>query len=212
MDSNNAFSNYLISRKNQVGLALAILVVVLHIAFGFGALWPVAAIAAYGAGAALTPPPKQAALPPAPVVPTPQLLDETLAKTSNQLRSARPPERVVVKAHELEENIRFVLSEWDHLEPTPQHRQTMWDVVTVYYPEVVTTYLDAPQFRDESAVAVVLDSLGTLERAAERIKQGILQDNLRALDSQAQFLKGELGDLPGIEDGYHDGGRYDTDS
>ena len=68
MASNNSFSNFLVSRKNQVGLLLAILVVVLHIAFGFGPFWPVAAIAAWGAGAALTPPPKQQALPPAQVL------------------------------------------------------------------------------------------------------------------------------------------------
>lgn len=203
-------SNYLLSRKNQVGLLLAILVVTLHIAIGFGALWPVAAVAAYGAGALLTPPPKQKKLPPPPVTPTPQLLADALRETSSKLSGARPPERVVEQMRALESNVRFVLGEWDHLEPTPQHRQTMWDVVKVYYPEVTATYLDAPQFRDERAVDVMVDSLSTLTSAVGRIKNGILGDNLRLMDSQAQFLRSQLGALPGLDSGL-DSGAWDAD-
>lgn len=203
----NSVSNFLVSRKNQVGLVLAILVVALHIAFGFGPLWPVAAAAAWGAGVALTQPPKQQALPPAPLVPTPELLRSKLQETSAQLRQARPPRPVLAQVTELEQNVHFVLGQWDHLQPTPDHRQTMWNIVQVYYPEVVGTYLGAPQFRDAQAVSVVVDSLGTLTRAAGRIRQGILDDNLRAMDSQAQYLRGELGDLPGLDDGYTSGPR-----
>lgn len=209
MASNNSFSNFLVSRKNQVGLLLAILVVVLHIAFGFGPFWPVAAIAAWGAGAALTPPPKQQALPPAPVS-TPQLLEDSMRATTARLLGANPPRPVVDQAAELGRNVEFVLSEWDHLEPTPEHRQTMWNVVMVYFPEVVDTYLDAPQFRDPSAVRVVVDSLSTLTRAAGRVRQGILDDNLRAMDSQAQYLRSKLGDLPGLDSGYLSGNGYDS--
>lgn len=209
MASNNSFSNFLVSRKNQVGLLLAILVVVLHIAFGLGPLWPVAAIAAWGAGAALTPPPKQQALPPAQVS-TPQLLEDSMRETTARLLGANPPRPVVDQAAELGRNVAFVLSQWDHLEPTPEHRQTMWNVVKVYFPEVVDTYLDAPQFRDPSAVRVVVDSLSTLTRAAGRVRQGILDDNLRAMDSQAQYLRSELGDLPGLDSGYFSDDRYDS--
>ncbi|QYH19785.1 hypothetical protein JKI95_01085 [Corynebacterium aquatimens] len=202
MDTNNAFANFLVSRRNQVGLLLAILVVVLHLAFGLGYLWPLATVAAYGAGVALTPPPKQKELPPAPVTPTPVLLDQALTETSKRLFSAGPPTPILAQVRELENNVRFVLSQWDHLEPTPKHRQTMWNIVKVYYPEITTTYLDAPQFRDQSAVNVMVDSLSTLTQAAGRIKAGILDDNLRAMDSQAQFLRNELGALPGLDGGY----------
>ena len=54
-----------------------------------------------------------------------------------------------------------------------------------------------------------MDSLTTLTRAAERVQQGILDDNLRAMDSQAQFLRQELGELPGLDDSYHGGSGYD---
>ncbi|MEH0146664.1 hypothetical protein V6D40_03155 [Corynebacterium sp. Q4381] len=207
MDSSKA-TNYLLSRKNQVGLLVAILVVVLHIAFNFGPLWPVAAIAAYGAGAVLTPPPKQRALPSA-TTPTPTLLDDALNRTAAQLRQAAAPAAVVRQAQELESNVRFVLGEWDHLTPTPEHRQTMWDVVKVYYPEVTQTYLAAPQRQDPRAVAVVTDSLSTLTSAVGRIKQGIVDDNLRAMDSQAKFLRNQLGALPGLDGGEEIAGRYD---
>lgn len=203
-------NNYLVSRKNQVGLLLAILVVVLHIAFGFGAFWPVAALAAYGAGAALTPPGQQQALPA--LTPTPQLLDAALQETTAKLVRARPPRAVLAMAQELERNVRFVLTEWDHLEPTPEHRQTMWNVVKVYYPEITTTYLDAPQYQDSRAAAVMVDSLSTLSNAAGRIKSGILDDNLRAMDSQAQFLRNELGALPGLVDGFDEADGYDRRS
>ncbi|SDS10432.1 hypothetical protein [Corynebacterium timonense] len=215
--SGGGFSEFLRSRKNQVGMVCAILVVVLHIAFGLGFLWPIAAVAAYGAGAALTPPQKQKELPPAPLVPTPQLLEDAYRRTTAQLRQAEPVDDVLYQAYALEDNIRFVLGQWEHLEPTPQHRQTIWNIVKIYYPEVVGTYLAAPNFREERAVAVVVDSLSTLTQAAERIKNGIVEDNLRAMDSQANFLRVELGELPGLDDAYSnddapDPGGYDRPS
>ena len=209
MDSNK----YLLSRKNQVGLLLAILVVVLHIVLGFGALWPVAAVAAYGAGAALTPPakPRQEALP-APIIPTTQQLDDVMRHTSRTLASARAPKVVMDEVRVLEDNARFVFSQWDHLEPTPQHRQTMWNVLKVYYPETAATYLKAPQYREGEAAQVMAETIRTLSDAIDRIKKGILEDNLRALDSQAQYLRNELGALPGLDDGFEEAEGYDQRS
>lgn len=203
----SAIGRYFVSAKNQVGMVLAILVIVLHLVVGLGDLWPVAALAAYGAGAALAPAPKRRELTES--QPTPVVLEESLRRTSAQLAMARPPREVMAQSETLQEYVRFVLAEWDHLEPTPEHRQTIWNVVQVYYPEVVKTYLEAPQYRDPAAVSVVVDSLSTLTRAAWRIRQGILDDNLRAMDSQAQFLRQELGDLPGLDDSYHGGAGYD---
>nr|WP_256478267.1 hypothetical protein [Corynebacterium stercoris] len=188
-------------------MLLAIIVVALHLAFGLGYLWPLATAAAYGAGVALTPPPKQQALPPAPVTPTPVILGQALQETSSRLFNAGSPTPVLAQVKELESNARFVLSEWDHLEPTPEHRQTMWNIIKVYYPEVTATYLDAPQFRDKSAVNVMVDSLSTLTEAVGRIKNGVLQDNLRAMDSQAQFLRNEFGALPGLDTSYPEADR-----
>lgn len=195
----NGFEDYLASHKNQVGLLLAILVVVVHIAVGLGPYWAIAAAAAYGAGAVLTPAPKQKELE-APVVPTPVLLGDSLRKTTGRLFKARPPAAIVRGAQELEANVGFVLGEWDRLEATPDHRQTMWNIVQVYYPQITDTYLEGAAYRDPRAVAVMADSLGTLSSAAGRIKQGILDDNLRAMDSQAQYLRAQLGALPGLDD------------
>lgn len=208
-NSSGTPGSFLVSRRNQVGLLLAILVVTLHIAIGLGFLWPVAAVAAYGAGVALTPPEKPKELPPPPMTPTPIVLEDAMRETSGRLYKAGPPSAVMNQVKDLEANIRFVLKEWDHLQPTPEHRQTMWNVVKVYYPEVTSTYLNVPQFRDEAAVRVVVDSLTTLTNAVARIKKGILDDNLRAMDSQAQFLRGEFGALPGLDDDLPGPGGYD---
>lgn len=195
----SGFEDYLASRKNQVGLLLAILVVVLHIAVGLGPYWAIAAAAAYGAGAVLTPAPKQKELE-APVMPTPVLLGNSLRETSDRLFKALPPAPIVRGAKELEANVGFVLGEWNRLEATPDHRQTMWNIVQVYYPQITETYLEGAAYRDPRAVAVMADSLATLSDAAGRIKQGILDDNLRAMDSQAQYLRSQLGALPGLDD------------
>lgn len=55
-------------RANLVGVVLAALTVVAHVAVGLGVLWPVVAAAPWGAGAALTPPEKPKQLPPPPAV------------------------------------------------------------------------------------------------------------------------------------------------
>ena len=80
--SGNAVARYFASAKNQVGLVLAILVVVLHLVVGIGIYWPVAALAAYGAGAALTPARKPKELTPAPAEPTPVVLERSLQELS----------------------------------------------------------------------------------------------------------------------------------
>ena len=64
---------------------------------------------------------------------------------------------------------------------------------------MITTYLDAPQYRSPEAADVVTGSLATLTTAAAKVKRGILDQNLRALDSQARMLREAFGDLPGLD-------------
>lgn len=194
--------SFFTSRKNLVGMTLATLVIVLHLAFGFGFLWPVAAAAAWGAGVALTPAPKRNELeaPKQPMLPAPVQLENKLEETLRPLFRVRPPRPVGPQARELEQNLHFVLEHWDDLESAPQHQQNIWNIVNIYLPEVVTTYLDAPQYRSPEAAEVMAGSLGTLTSAAAKVKQGILDQNLRAMDSQARTLREAFGDLPGLED------------
>ncbi len=194
--------SFFTSRKNLVGMTLATLVIVLHLALGLGFLWPVAAAAAWGAGVALTPSPKRKELeaPKQPMLPAPVQLEEKLEETLRPLFRVRPPRPVGPQARELEQNLRFVFEHWEDLESAPQHQQNIWNIVNIYLPEVVTTYLDAPQYRSQEAADVMAGSLGTLTSAAEKVKQGILDQNLRAMDSQARTLREAFGDLPGLED------------
>lgn len=195
-------TNFFASRKNLVGLTLAVLVIILHFfVFNLGALWFVAAAAAWGAGVVLTPAPKpqSQALPPAPEVPQQVKLEDDLKASLRKLHRADAPKPVMNQARELENNLRFVLAEWDDLDSSPDHQMNVWNIVEIYLPQVVDTYLDAPQFRSDEAVAAMTDSLETLTGAAARIKNGILDHNLRALDSNARTLRETFGNLPGLD-------------
>lgn len=198
--------NFFTSRKNMVGMSLGVLVIMLHVILivaagtGLGYLWPVVAAAAWGAGVALTPPEQPKALPaPEPQIPQHEELEKDLKACLRELYRAEPPADVRDQARELEKDLLFVLSEWDDLEGSPEHRLTVWNIIKIYLPEVIRTYLGAPQFRDAEAVAVMKDSLATLTGAAHRIKAGILDQNLRALDSQARTLRETFGNLPGLD-------------
>ena len=199
--SGSSAGNFFSSRKNIVGMVLAVLVIVMHVAFGLGFLWPVAAVAAWGAGVALTPEPgrKMIMPPPQPAEPANKILKQDMKAVLRDLRQARPPEAVTQQADELEANLDFVLDEWDDLQSSPEHQQTVWNIIKIYLPEVVTTYLNAPQFQDHSAAAVMQDSLSTLTSATARIKQGILDHSLRAMDSHARTLRETFGNLPGLD-------------
>ncbi|WP_018296315.1 hypothetical protein [Corynebacterium lubricantis] len=196
-DNTGVNTNFFKSRKNLVGIIAAVLVIVIHLAVGLGALWPVVAVAAWGAGAVLTPEKKQKELP-KPAVPAPVTLERTLQATLNQLGHANPPREVLDQARVLSQNARFVLAEWDSMESAPDQQQSVWNIIEIYLPEVVTTYLDAPDLHLPSAVDHVLDSLYTLTTALESIKQAILDNNVRALDSQARMLRSKFGNLPGL--------------
>ncbi|WP_256019711.1 hypothetical protein [Corynebacterium sp. CCUG 65737] len=198
--------NFFTSRKNKVGMSLAALVIILHVILimatgvGLGFLWPVVAVAAWGAGVALTPPsaPKAIAAP-APTEPINVQLNRDVRNTLRELVRAKPPERVLNQASELEDNMRFILDEWDELQSTPEHQQTVWNIVKIYLPEVVNTYVNAPQYHSAEAAAVMEDSLSTLTGALERIKLGVVDHSLRTMDSQARTLRETFGNLPGLD-------------
>lgn len=226
-----ATNNFFFSSKNLVGMGLATAALVGGAATGVAALpLAVAGAAAWGAGVALTPQQRQnrnqshtvsyaapssnsssrffssepapVAVPQQPITPTDIQLRESLSKTSKNLLRASPPREVTERMETLANELRFCLDEWSDLQHAPQHQQTIWNIIEIYLPEVIHTYLDAPQYRSPEAVAVMNDSLGTLTKAAGRIKDAILDDNLRAMDSQARTLRETFGDLPGLDTGY----------
>lgn len=188
--------DYFASRKNQVGMITAAVTTGVFIVFGLvGAVgiipWLAATAAAYGAGAVLTPSQSQKALPSAKVS-TQELLDSSIRENLTKLHRANVPPPVYNEALRLQGVTRFVLAHWDDLTATPEHQQTVYNVAKVYLPSVVDTYLDAPQYRGQDASLRCIDSLRTMTSAVDRVKQGILDNNLRALDSQASYLKEAL--------------------
>lgn len=208
-DETGISTNFLTSRKNLVGLGAAAAAVVLgHLTFGLGALWGVAALAAWGAGVSLTPEAKPKALPTPRPEPTPLKLQRTLRLSVDKLRAARPPSEVMTQARTLDQSVRFVLAEWDDLETSPEHQQNMWNIVEIYLPQVIETYLDAPNLELPAAVEGVVDSLVTLTKASDNIKQAILDNNVRELNSHARMLRSKFGNLPGLNDEPPSGSGY----
>ncbi|SES18445.1 hypothetical protein [Corynebacterium cystitidis] len=188
------------ARKNVVGLIAAALVLVLHAIFGLGAFWMLAVAAAWGAGYVLTPPRSPKALKAAPPKSVSLDLETSMRTALGVLATTRPPQIVTDKARELDQNVRFVLAEWDDLEAYPEHQQSMWNIVKIYFPQVVDTYRDAPDPNLDAAVRWFLDSLNTLVGAVANIKKAILDNNVRELDSHARTLRSKFGNLPGLND------------
>ena len=189
--------DYFASPKNQVGMIAAAVTTGAFAVFGLvGALgvipWAVAAGVAYGAGALLTPSNSQKALPAAETTSTESMIDESIKENLAKLHRANVPPPVYNEAMKLQSVTRFGLSQWESLTPTPEHQQTVYNVSKVYLPEVVDTYLKAPQYRGREASMRCIDSLRTMYDAVDRVKHGILDNNLRALDSQASYLKEAL--------------------
>lgn len=192
--------DYFSSRKNQVGMIAAALMTGLFIVFGLvGAAgiipWLVATTAAYGAGALLTPSRQRKALEPS--VSTQALIDAEVQENLTKLHRGQVPPPVYNQAVALQASIRFVLSRWNDLDAAPEHQQTVYNVSKIYLPEVVSTYLNSPQYRGKDASLWCMESLSTMTKAVDRVKQGILDNNLRALESQASYLKEALkGPIP----------------
>ena len=195
MDTNK---NFFLSRENLVGVVAATLVFILHLAVGLGALWPVVAVSAWGAGVFLTPTSEKKALLSATTRPAEEILADRLHQSMDALYAAHPPRVVRDAAKELDVNSTFVLAEWHELETVPSKQQTMYDIIDVYLPEVVKLYTDHPDRSLPSAVEGTIDSLRTLSGAVESIKQAIIENNVRMIDGNARILRQRFGNLPGL--------------
>ena len=191
-----ASTPFLLSRPNLVGVIVAVLIVIIHVTVGLGALWPLVAVCGWGASVLLVPAPAQKQLPPAPAVPTQVQLEQTLEATLRKLEAAEVPDKVAAKADELRTAVKFVLFHWDDLEDEPNHQLTMSDVVQVYFPQVVNDYADVPNVLHPDAVASVVSALDSLIDAVSRIRTAIVQDSLDTLSSNAQLLRDRFATNP----------------
>lgn len=199
--SSSPGGTFLTSRSNIVGLIVAVLVVILHIAFGLGVLWPLVAVAGWGAAVALVPDraeetPQLTGPPPHE---SPSMLLRTLSSAVSRLHSAAPPEDLAQKMRELDGNLGWILREWDELDHVPETRLSLVDLITNIIPELVDAFLEVPERNHPAAVAGLTRSLDLINREAMSTRQAIIDKNVRALENQTHALYLRLGQVPGID-------------
>lgn len=200
---------FLNSPANIVGLVLAIAVVLLHLIVGLGFLWPVVAIAAWGASVALLPrqskgAQKSVSSAPKPEVPqrrplNPSELRRNLHRTLGRLFDAQPGEALGNAANDLGATLESVLSEWKYLKDYPEQKVVIGGIIQEYLPQTVNSYLAVPERLRHKAENPARESIDLLHSAVQKIQDAIGQDNLIALEGQRDTLAIQFGKVVDYE-------------
>lgn len=206
MPTNNSSesSSFFTSRKNIVGMTLAILAIIIHLVAGLGILWPVVALAGYGAGALLTPPKRSGDQTPRlqahPRRENPQELRRVMGGQSAKLLDNKVPWIVHEATIQLEDSLNNTLGNWEHLVDFPEHQVTVRSMILEYIPTLVDTYLKIPDFKNPRAVEDMVQSLELLRAEADSIYQAITERSLNSLEDHNRILHMQFGKLPLDED------------
>ena len=200
---------FLNSPANIVGLILAIAVVLLHLTVGLGFLWPVVAIAAWGAAVALLPrqskgAQKSVSSAPKPEIPqrrplNPSELRRNLHRTLGRLFDAQPGEALGNAANDLGATLESVLSEWKYLKDYPEQKVVIGGIIQEYLPQTVNSYLAVPERLRHKAENPARESIDLLHSAVQKIQDAIGQDNLIALEGQRDTLAIQFGKVVDYE-------------
>lgn len=200
---------FLNSPANIVGLILAIAVVLLHLTVGLGFLWPVVAIAAWGASVALLPrqskeAQKSVSSAAKPEVPqrrplNPSELRRSLHRTLGRLFDAQPGEALGNAANDLGATLESVLSEWKYLKDYPEQKVVIGGIIQEYLPQTVNSYLAVPERLRHKAENPARESIDLLHSAVQKIQDAIGQDNLIALEGQRDTLAIQFGKVVDYE-------------
>lgn len=200
---------FLNSPANIVGLVLAIAVVLLHLTVGLGFLWPVVAIAAWGASVALLPrqskvAQKSVSSAPKPEIPqrrplNPSELRRNLHRTLGRLFDAQPGEALGNAANDLGATLESVLSEWKYLKDYPEQKVVIGGIIQEYLPQTVNSYLAVPERLRHKAENPARESIDLLHSAVQKIQDAIGQDNLIALEGQRDTLAIQFGKVVDYE-------------
>ncbi|MGP6174863.1 hypothetical protein [Corynebacterium sp. A21] len=188
------------SRGNLIGMVLAILVILVHLIVGLGFLWPVVAIAAWGASAALIPTGK-----PQPELAAPQQLSlnpaelgSSLSATTGKLRDSKPAGPLGRAMWDLDQSLRAILREWHYLSAYPEQQVILASMIEDYLPGIIDSYLQVPHSARHRAVSPTIDSLEVLYRESAEIRAAIGEDNVRALENHRDMLQLQFGQDPGF--------------
>lgn len=191
--------NFFNSRGNVLGMILAITVILVHLVFGIGFLWPVVALATWGAAVALIPDGggrADALESGSRNSMEPRELEAKLSRQREHLGRGKGAAPVVRELQAGEDSLRAILREWDHLNDFPEQQVVVSCIIEDYLPAVIDSYLQVPESARERAVPPTVDSLKMLWQEAERIRAAIGEDNVRALENHREMLRMQFGNAP----------------
>lgn len=182
------------SRANLVGVGLAALVIVIHLAVGLGFLWPIVALAAWGTGALLTPAPKPTPIPAPPPVEDPRQLLHRLAYdcwAKEEMESR--PEEIRTQVEETKRAVAWVLRHFHELDDAPEQQMQYTNVVREFLPKLEASYRTIYDPHDKRAIGHIVESLSIIETEAKNTRQAIIDENVAELETQARSLKIQYG-------------------
>lgn len=143
--SSGGAGGFFASRRNIVGMVLAVLVIVGHLAFGFGAFRPVAAAAAWGVGVLLTPagriPDGTGSLESSDARPavvkrnSPEELSRDLRRRIEGWSTSPLPREVREEIVVVHASLVEVLGNWSRLESIPHHRSVVAQIINSDVPD-----------------------------------------------------------------------------
>lgn len=196
-------SNFFSSRRNVIGLVVAALILVLHLIVGLGALWPVVALAGWGAAFALVPAPAPPELSAAPQRPREEELVTSLDWSAASLYRSEPTPGIRDAMTELRGTLTEILIDWERLGHAPEQRVIIEAIIEDYLPRVIAGYHAVHDRTHPVAVGETLSSLSILNDEAGHVRDAIVTDTLRELEDHTRALRMQFGRLPEP--------RYDTE-
>lgn len=192
-------------------MVLAALVIVLHLGFGLGFLWPVAALAAWGAGALLTPPDRGDAKA-VPGAANAELGERHRPNDPGELRRALDRDVRRWERDDLSDavtdaltgvysHLSDALDKWDRLADSARHRVIVQTIVTDDLPDVMDGFLAVPRGDRALAEGDVVSLLGLLGSQAEQAVEearAASDGELRELEQKRLRVEMQYGKLPDL--------------
>lgn len=193
-------------------MIVAVVVIILHLVVGLGFLWPIVAVAGWGAAAVLIPDNREH---PGPASIQaghlqPRELANKLRGIAQDLYGIQPPNAIVDSMASLNNSLNWILQEWDELDDVPETRVSITTIITEFLPGLVDSYRDIPDPHHPEAVEHVVGSLVLLEQEANATRQAIIDNNVRELEDHTRSLYLRLGKFPA--EGDAEGDTVPTDS
>lgn len=182
MPTNNVWTA-LSSRKNIVGMVLAIVAIIVHLVIGLGPLWPVIAVAAWGIGVALTP------SSPAPALKSAPSLVDAIATETEKFRALGVSDSSLRQLNQLRWTIGQLEHHMDELSAQPILLQTVNEIAFSHVPTLVTAYEEVPDIARRGAQRELDSSLGLLNQEAGKILSAIVDQKFKGLEDQRALLE-----------------------